>query len=267
MNIVVYVKAMVDPDKASDDLTLVSEPAKNGTAVILNPYDKNAIEVALQLKEKYTGEVTAVSFGGDIETEKVLREALSLGCDHAFKVNDEGYESLDAFSPMLGSVLGKVPVADVSYFITGREAADDNQSIIGASIAAAVDADFVDNVDEIEFLENHSLKLVSRWDQSELSGIYEKTPLVISVTDTINTPRLPSFKAKMQAKKAKLDEVKVSDLTDLDLTQLNNLREKVDSTGVFEPEVINKENIIYDLEQDEQAVDKLMDNLKEKGIL
>lgn len=122
MNIVVYIKAVVDPDKAKNDLDLAKGTKEDKLALIINPYDKQAIEAALQLKEKYTGKVTAVSLGSDLATDKILRDALSLGVDEGIQISNDDFESLSSYSPALGTVLAKAPVDDVDYYITGREA-------------------------------------------------------------------------------------------------------------------------------------------------
>ena len=51
---------------------------KTGITFILNPYDEYAIEECLRLKEKNTGEVIALSLGGDSHKE-TLRKALGDG--------------------------------------------------------------------------------------------------------------------------------------------------------------------------------------------
>lgn len=256
MNIVVFVKAVVDPDLAVERLKSLDQSV-DPAALILNPYDKNAIEAALQLKEKYTGTVTAVSLGESVATEKALREALSLGVDAGIKING----NVDAAT---GYILGNVPLSNVDFYLTGREAADNNQGVIGAGIAATLGLRFVDNVDQIKLLDAGSLVLTSRWDQSELTATYQ-APVVISVTDTVNQPRLPSFRAKIQAKKAVLTEMEPADFLDASgLERVNYVGE----TTTFElPPTIQKSNVIFNLENDEAAVDKLLAALQAKHIL
>lgn len=267
MNIVVYIKAVVDPDKAKNDLDLAKGTKEDKLALIINPYDKQAIEAALQLKEKYTGKVTAVSLGSDLATDKILRDALSLGVDEGIQISNDDFDTLSSYSPALGTVLAKVPVDNVDYYITGREAGDDNQSITGASIAAALDVDFVDNVDEVEYNDDETLTLTSRWDKSELKGTYKQKPLVLSIKDTANTPRLPSFKAKMQAKKATLKHFKVSDLPGIDVAQIKAIADRATTIDLAKPEVASKETVLFNLNDDENAVSELVADLKKNSIL
>lgn len=267
MNIVVYIKAVVDPDKAKNDLDLAKGNKEDKSTLILNPYDKQAIEAALQLKEQYDGSVTAVSFGTDLATDKVLREALSLGVNEGIQISNAGYEQLPTYSPVLGMILAKAPVESVDYYITGREAGDNNQSITGAAIAAALDVDFVDNVDEISYNSDTSLTLTSRWDKSELKGTYKAKPLVLSIKDTANTPRLPSFKAKMQAKKAILKSVKITDLDGLDEAKIKAITSMATTADLVKPEVQVKQTVLFNLNDDENAVDELMAELNKNNVL
>lgn len=85
-NIIVCIKQILDPEIPPRDFQVdpVSRMAVPGAAaLVINPYDENAIEVALQLKEKIgDAKVTAITLGG-ADTNKALRRALAMGCDQA----------------------------------------------------------------------------------------------------------------------------------------------------------------------------------------
>ncbi|GAH39519.1 unnamed protein product, partial [marine sediment metagenome] len=73
--------------------TLVRE----GIPSIMNPYDKNAIELALTIKEEHEAEVIAVSMGPP-QAEEVLREALAMGVDKAFLLTDKTFAGADTLA-------------------------------------------------------------------------------------------------------------------------------------------------------------------------
>ncbi|GAH09800.1 unnamed protein product, partial [marine sediment metagenome] len=73
--------------------TLVRE----GIPSIINPYDKNAIELALSIKEKHGAEITAISMGPP-QAEEVLREALAMGVDKAFLLTDKAFAGADTLA-------------------------------------------------------------------------------------------------------------------------------------------------------------------------
>ena len=84
MNIVVCIKQVPDTTEIKID------PVKNtlirtGVPSIMNPFDKNALETGLQLKDRYGGKVTVISMGPP-QAKAVLREALAMGADEAYLV-------------------------------------------------------------------------------------------------------------------------------------------------------------------------------------
>ena len=81
MNIVVCIKQVPDTMDVRINPVTKNLDRTNITGVI-NPFDKNAIEEAIRLKEKHGGEITAISMGPP-QTIEALREALAMGCDHA----------------------------------------------------------------------------------------------------------------------------------------------------------------------------------------
>ena len=89
MNILVPVKSVIDVElniRVKD-----GKVAEDGMNYILSKWDENAVEAALQLKEKHGGEVTVVSIGPDRAGE-ALRKALAMGADKAIHVNDSAAE-------------------------------------------------------------------------------------------------------------------------------------------------------------------------------
>ena len=79
MNIVVCIKQVPDTTEIKID------PVKNtlirtGVPSIMNPFDKNALETGLSLKDQYGGKVTVISMGPP-QAKAVLREALAMGAD------------------------------------------------------------------------------------------------------------------------------------------------------------------------------------------
>ncbi len=96
MKIVVCVKQVPDTTEIKID------PVKNtlirtGVPSILNPFDRNAVETALQLKDTYGGEVTVLSMGPP-QAKAVLREALSMGADRAYLITDRAFGGSDTYA-------------------------------------------------------------------------------------------------------------------------------------------------------------------------
>ena len=96
MNIVVCIKQVPDTTEIKID------PVKNtlirtGVPSIMNPFDKNALETGLSLKDRYGGKVTVISMGPP-QAKAVLREALAMGADEAYLVTDRAFGGSDTYA-------------------------------------------------------------------------------------------------------------------------------------------------------------------------
>ncbi|MFO8080479.1 MAG: electron transfer flavoprotein subunit beta, partial [Armatimonadota bacterium] len=93
MNIIVSIKQVPDTSEVRIDPetnTIIRE----GVPSIINPFDENAIEQAVQLVEEHGGKVTVMSMGPP-QAEAALREALAMGCDEAILVSDRCFAASD----------------------------------------------------------------------------------------------------------------------------------------------------------------------------
>ena len=70
---------------------------RSGIPSIMNPHDKNAVELGLTLKEEHNAEVIALSMGPP-QAEEVLREALSMGADKAYLLTDRAFAGADTLA-------------------------------------------------------------------------------------------------------------------------------------------------------------------------
>ena len=96
MKIVVCIKQVPDTTEIKID------PVKNtlirtGVPSIMNPFDKNALETGLSLKDRYGGKVTVISMGPP-QAKAVLREALAMGADEAYLVTDRAFGGSDTYA-------------------------------------------------------------------------------------------------------------------------------------------------------------------------
>ena len=113
MNIVVCIKQVPDTTEIKID------PVKNtlirqGVPSIMNPFDKNALETALQLKDTYGGKVVVISMGPG-QAKAVIREAIAMGADEGYLVTDRAFGGSDTYatSYILSQAIEKLGPFDV----------------------------------------------------------------------------------------------------------------------------------------------------------
>ncbi|NLN66316.1 MAG: electron transfer flavoprotein subunit beta/FixA family protein, partial [Clostridiaceae bacterium] len=129
MKIVVCVKQVPATSDAKIDPE-TKRIVREGLKSILNPFDTYAIEEAVQLRDKFGGEVIVLSMGPEKAT-RVLREAISVGADRAVLLSDRAFGGSDtwATSYVLAKAIEKI--GDVDLVICGKQAIDGDTAQVG----------------------------------------------------------------------------------------------------------------------------------------
>jgi electron transfer flavoprotein beta subunit len=114
----------------------------------LNPFDRPALEVALQLKEKMGGSVTVLTMGPCVSLE-ALAEAQAMGADKAVLISDPALAESDtlATSKTLAAAIGKLGAFDLLFF--GTRTADSDTGQVGPQTATLLDLPFISRIKKI----------------------------------------------------------------------------------------------------------------------
>ena len=204
MHVVVCIKQVPDTEDLAkvrvnpEDNTITREDVNS----IINPFDENALEEAIRLKETKAWHVTAVSMGPP-QAQEVLRKALAMGVDRAILVCDSVFAGSDtwATSFILSRTIARFDSVDL--VLTGKQAIDGDTAQVGPGIAEWLGLPQVTYVCQLEVAEE---KLVAK---RVLEGYFEvvetRLPAVVSVTKDINEPRYPSLRGLLRAKKADIE--------------------------------------------------------------
>jgi len=176
---------------------------------VLNPFDANAVEEALKVKEATgEGEVVIVSLGPEKALE-AMRRALAMGADRVVLVSDEAAAGSDlvATARVLAAALDREE-ADLVLF--GQQANDSDGAVLWAAVADRLQRPLMSQVAELE----HQDGKVRGKRQTEFGYDVIEAPLpaVVAVSDAINEPRYPSLKGIMGAKKKPQETVSLGDL-------------------------------------------------------
>jgi electron transfer flavoprotein beta subunit len=174
----------------------------------LNPFDVNAVEEALRLKEGGDGEVVIVSLGPERALE-AMRRALAMGADRIVLVADEEAAGSDlvATSRVLAAALERES-PDLVLF--GQQANDADGAVLWAAVAERLQRPLISQVAELS-LEDGTVR-GKRQTEYGYDVIDAPLPAVVAVSDAINEPRYPSLKGIMGAKKKPQETVSLADL-------------------------------------------------------
>ncbi|WP_433378739.1 electron transfer flavoprotein subunit beta/FixA family protein [Actinoplanes sp. CA-142083] len=208
MNIVVLVKQVPDSSSArslsATDNTVERASASN----IVNEMDEYAIEEALKLKEAHGGEVTVLTMGPPSATESI-RKALSMGPDRAVHVTDDALHGSCAVmtSKVLAAALSRLS-ADV--VLCGAESTDGRVQVMPHMLAERLGVAALTGARSLTA--DGDRLTAQRQTDDGYEVVTAATPVVVSVWDTINEPRYPSFKGIMAAKKKPVETLSLADL-------------------------------------------------------
>jgi electron transfer flavoprotein beta subunit len=210
MNIVVCVKYV--PDAQADRTFVESDKTTDRVGVdgLLSELDEYAIEEALLVTEAGEGEVTVVTVGPEQATD-ALKKALQMGADKAVHVLDDQIHGSDAFgtSLVLAKAIEKLdPKPDL--VLTGMSSTDGVMGVVPTLLAERLALPAVTYASELTV--GDGTVTVRRDNDAASQTIEASLPALVSVTDQINTPRYPSFKGIMAAKKKPLDTWSLADL-------------------------------------------------------
>ncbi|MEJ5227542.1 electron transfer flavoprotein subunit beta/FixA family protein [Thermodesulfovibrio sp.] len=208
MRIIVCVKQVPDVTEVRIDPktnTLIRE----GVPSIMNPYDLHAIEAGLWIRDKVGGKVTVVTMGPP-QAEEVLREAISMGVDEAVLLTDRRFAGADTWATAY--TLSKAAVKlGFDLIICGKQAIDGDTAQVGPEMAEFLDIPHVSYVRHIESITPSEL-IVERLMDDCYEKIALSLPALITVVKELNTPRPPSIRGKMAAKKAQIPRFNADDI-------------------------------------------------------
>ncbi len=171
-----------------------------GVNFMLNPYDEFGVEEALKTKQKFGGEVTVVSFGGESNKE-TIRKALAMGCDKGVLLKDAGVRDSYAVARGLAD-FAKEYGADVIF--CGKQSIDYDGAQVGGMVAEMLGLPSVSVVVKLEI--NDGAVTAEREIEGGHEIVQTKLPAVIIAQKGLNEPRYPSLKGIMDAKRKPIEE-------------------------------------------------------------
>ena len=210
MNIVVCVKYV--PDAQADRTFTESDKTTDRVGVdgLLSELDEYAVEEALLVTEAGEGEVTVLTVGPEQATD-ALKKALQMGVDQAVHVVDDPIHGTDAVgtSTILAAAIKKLdPPPDL--VLTGMASTDGAMGVVPTMLAERPGLPAVTFASELTV--GDGTVTVRRDNDAASQTIEASLPALVSVTDQINTPRYPSFKGIMAAKKKPVQTWSLADL-------------------------------------------------------
>jgi len=201
MEIVVCIKQVPDTTEVKID-PVTNTLIRQGVPSIVNPFDKNAVEAALQLKAQYGGTVTVLSMGPP-QAKEALKECLAMGADEAILMSDRAFGGSDTLATSNTLAAGIKKIGKVDIIICGKQAIDGDTAQVGPEMAEHLDFTQVTYVSKIESVNGNIIR-IEREHEEGYEVIEAQMPVLLTVVKSINEPRTPTVKSTMKANRKEI---------------------------------------------------------------
>jgi len=261
MEIVVCVKQVPDTTEVKID-PVTNTLIRQGVPSIVNPFDVNAVEEAIRLKEKHGGKVTVISMGPP-QAKDALKECLAMGADAAILISDRAFGGSDtlATSYTLSAAIRKLGKVDIIFF--GKQAIDGDTAQVGPETAEHLGIAQVTYVAKID-IEGDVVRAQREHDDG-YEVIEVKLPIAVSVVKSINEPRFPTVKGLMKANRAEIPVWTANDLV-VDENRLGLKGSPTKVLKIFTP-THRAQGVIIQKDTAREAVAELFQKLSDAKII
>ena len=212
LNVVVCVKAVPDPKEACnikidpDTKTLL----RCDVPMVVNPLDKNAMEAALQLKEKFDVQITVISMGPP-EAGNIVKECLALGADRGILLSDPAFGGADTFATAFTLAKGIEKAGPCDVILCGMASSDGSTEWVGPQIASFLNIPVVTTVEALVET-NAAWWTVKASIDNGYRLMQVKLPAVFTLTREVNEPRALSFSGIIKIRKMNIERWGVAEL-------------------------------------------------------
>jgi electron transfer flavoprotein beta subunit len=266
MNMIVCCKQVIDPEAPPASFRVDASTNKvvppQGVPPVISPFDENALEAALKIKDAQGGTITVISLGNNLLRD-VVKKPLSMGADELVLLEDEAYDEGDSWSVAYALAMAIKKIGDYDIIFCGRQAADWDSGQTGAGIAEILGIPCVTLAKKVE-PEDGKVK-VERVTADGYDIVETSLPAVITVSNELGEARYPTIKGIMAAKKKEPVVWKPADIG-ADAAQLGGSGRRAKLMKLFQP-VREGTCEMVEGESPEEAAVNLATKLREVKVL
>ena len=261
MEIVVCIKQVPDTTEVKID-PVTNTLIRQGVPSIVNPFDKNAVEAALQLKEQHGGKVTVLSMGPP-QAKDALKECLAMGADETILISDRAFGGADTLATSYTLAAAVRKIGKVDMIICGKQAIDGDTAQVGPEMAEHLGMAQVTYAAKIEVTGDTAK--IDREHDDGYEVIEVKLPVLISVVKSINEPRYPTVKGTMKANRTEIPTWTAADMT-VDEQKLGLKGSPTQVKKIFTPPQ-RTQGVLINKETAREAVAELIQKMSDAKIV
>jgi len=266
MNMIVCCKQVIDPAappasfKVDTSANAVVPPA--GVPPVISPFDENAVEAALKIKDAQGGKITAISLGANLSRD-VVKKPLSMGADELVLLEDAAFTGGDSWATAYALAMAIKKIGQYDIIFCGRQAADWDSGQVGSGIAEILGIPSVTLAKKVEVVNGKAR--VQRVIPDGYDVIEVDLPALITVSNELGEARYPTIKGIMAAKRKEPVVWKPADIG-ADASRIGAAGVKAKLVKLFQPVKEGKCEIVTG-ENEEEAGANLAAKLREVKVL
>ncbi len=198
---VVLVKQVPDTANISGKAMKEDGTVNRGALpAIFNPEDLNALEMALQVRDQYGGEVTVLTMGPPRAAD-ILREALCRGADRVVLLSDKKFAGADTLATSYALKCAVERLGSYDLVFCGRQAIDGDTAQVGPQTAEKLGIPQITYAQSIISLQGNEI-VATRALPLGREDVKCTLPCLLTVVGTANRPRPPSVRRAIAYKLA-----------------------------------------------------------------
>jgi electron transfer flavoprotein beta subunit len=194
IKIIVCAKQIPDPEAPLGTAKIEPDGKRMDVSAlrpVINPYDENAIEAALRIREEIDGEVTVLSLGHNLDAS-LLRKALAAGADHLILLDDSRLENIDTNSTACALSAAIRKIGEYDLVLAGRQAGDWDSGHTGIVLGEMLGVPTINLARGVRMENGHVL--VSKICPGGYEEVRATLPAVVTVSNEVGGLRYPSMK-------------------------------------------------------------------------
>lgn len=266
MDMIVCCKQVIDPE--APPATFKVDTATNkvvppqGVPPVISPFDEQAVEAALKIKDAKGGKITAISLGVNLLRD-VVKKPLSMGADELILLEDPAFTEGDSWSTAYALAMAIQKVGKFDLIFCGRQASDWDSGQVGSAIAEILGLPSVTVAKKVEATDG-KVK-VERVTADGYEVVEVTLPALITVSNELGAARYPTIKGIMAAKRKEPTVWKPADIG-VDPAKIGAAGRRTKLVKLFQPVREGKCEVLT-ADTPEEAAVKLAQRLREVKAL
>lgn len=202
MNMIVCVKQVIDPELPAAAFKIDTEAKRaispKDKPMVTSPFDDNALEAALRIKDAQGGKITTLSMGSE-SAKEVIKHTYAIGADEGIILADASFDDSDSFATAANLAEAIKKIGEYDIIFCGRQESDWDAGQVGSGIAEILGIPSVTTIQKIDIKDGKAI--VERVVDDGYEVVEISLPALFTVSNELGTPRYANLKGIMAANK------------------------------------------------------------------